>query len=316
MRSAGSFSISCPDRLEITAAILYRPGFSYNFAMSMVCQAHCVGCGAAVTGRYCVDCGEHTEPHDYSMTHLVKEVLESTAHLDGRVFTSFRSLLTCPGQLTTDFLAGRRKTRMGPVQMFVVCNVLYFLFLPLALQIPFTSTLRMQTENRSWRVMAKRMVDAKVADRRQGIEEYAPRFDEAAHLQGHSLVMLMVPLFALGVWAMHPRARSYYAEHLVFSFYAVGFLLLWMTAVTVPISQVYRLGVLATWWPQNGLVLEAVLDMPIALGMIAYVATASRRGYADGWPAAIAKAVLLAGWLIVCLTIYRFILFFTTFYAT
>ena len=80
------------------------------------------------------------------------------AHVDGRVFASFRSLLTRPGQLATDFLAGGRKAQMGPVQMFVVCNVLYFLFLPLALQMPFTSTLRMQTENRPWRVMAKRMV--------------------------------------------------------------------------------------------------------------------------------------------------------------
>jgi hypothetical protein len=100
-----------------------------------VSQANCVGCGAAVTGRYCAACGEHAELHDYSMKHFVEEVLETTAHVDGRVFGSFRSLLTQPGQLAADFLAGRRKTQMGPVQMFVVCNVLYFLFLPLALQI-------------------------------------------------------------------------------------------------------------------------------------------------------------------------------------
>jgi len=284
--------------------------------MSTVSDAHCVACGASVTGRYCADCGEHTEPHDYSMKHFVAEVLETTAHVDGRVFGSFRSLLTRPGQLATDFLAGRRKPQMGPVQMFVVCNVLYFLFLPLALQMPFTSTLRMQTENRPWRAMAKRMVDAKVADRHEEIEQYAAHFDETAHLQGHSLVMLMVPLFAIGVWALHPRARRYYGEHLVFSFYAMGFLLLWMTVVTVPISQVYRLGVLAEWWPQNGSLLEVTLDTPIALGFIGHLATASRRGSAEGWPAAIAKAVLLIGWLAVCLTIYRFILFFTTFYAT
>ena len=52
-----------------------------------------------------------------------------------------------------------------------------------------------------------------------------------------------------------------------------------------------QLGVLAEWWPQNGSLLEATLDTPIALGFIAYLATASRRGYADGWPTSIAKAV-------------------------
>jgi len=284
--------------------------------MSTISPAHCAGCGAAVTGRYCTDCGEHTEPHDYSMKHFVEEVLETVAHVDGRVFASFRSLLTRPGQLAADFLAGRRKAQIGPVQMFVVCNVLYFLFLPLALQVPFTSTLRMQTENRPWRAMATRMVDAKVADRHEEIEAYAAHFDEAAHLQGHSLVMLMVPLFAIGVWTLHPRARRYYAEHLVFSFYAMGFLLLWMTVITVPVSQTYRAGVLAGWWRQNGTLLELTLDLPIALGFIAYLATASRRVYADGRFAAIARAVLLLGWLAVCLTIYRFILFFTTFFTT
>ena len=284
--------------------------------MSTASLANCVGCGAVVTGRYCADCGEHTEPHDYSVKHFVEEVLETTAHVDGRVFASFWSLLARPGQLATNFLAGKRKTQMGPVQMFVVCNVLYFLFLPLALQLPFTSTLRMQTENRPWRVMARRMVDAKLAGRHQEPEEYAVHFDETAHLQAHSLVMLIVPLFAVGVWALHPRARRYYGEHLVFSFYAMGFLLLWMTVVTVPISQIYRLGVLADWWRENGPLLELTLDVPIALGFMTYVATAAGRVYADTSLAAIAKAVLLIGWLAVCLTIYRFILFFTTFYTT
>ena len=284
--------------------------------MSPASHVHCVGCGATVTGRYCVDCGERTEPHDYSMRHLAEEFVETTAHVDGRVFASMRSLLTRPGQLAADYLAGRRKTQMGPVQMFVVCNVIYFLVLPLALQMPFTSTLRMQTENRPWRVMATRMVEAKLAGRHEDIKDYAAHFDEAAHLQGHSLVMLMVPLFAIGVWSLHLRARRYYGEHLVFSFYVIGFLLLWMAVVTVPISQIYRLGLLAGWWGENGSLFEAALDLPIAIGFTAYLATASRRVYADNWPVAVAKAVLLIGWLAICLTMYRFVLFFTTFYAT
>ena len=96
----------------------------------------------------------------------------------------------------------------------------------------------------------------------------------------------------------------------------MGFLLLWMTVVTVPVSQTYRAGVLAGWWRQNGTLLELTLDLPIALGFIGYLSTASRRVYADGRFAAIARAVLLLGWLAVCLTIYRFILFFTTFFTT
>ena len=41
--------------------------------MFMPFHARCVGCGTAVTGRYCADCGEHAEPHDYSIKHFVTE---------------------------------------------------------------------------------------------------------------------------------------------------------------------------------------------------------------------------------------------------
>ena len=103
--------------------------------MPTVSQAECVGCGAAVSGRYCWSCGERTEAHDYSLKHFIEEILESTVHVDGRVFASFRLMLTRPGELVNRFHAGKRKTQMGPVQMFIVCNVLYFLFLPLPLRL-------------------------------------------------------------------------------------------------------------------------------------------------------------------------------------
>src|SRR5262247_4714358 len=83
--------------------------------MSPVSRPPCVGCGAVVSGRYCADCGEHAEPHDYSIKHFVTEALETIAHVDGRVFASFRSLLIRPGQLAADFLAGRdrKSTRLN-----------------------------------------------------------------------------------------------------------------------------------------------------------------------------------------------------------
>ena len=50
--------------------------------MSTASQARCVGCGAAVTGRYCADCGEHAEPHDYSIKHFVTEAVNESLKLE------------------------------------------------------------------------------------------------------------------------------------------------------------------------------------------------------------------------------------------
>lgn len=73
-----------------------------------------------------------------------------------------------------------------------------------------------------------------------------------------TLVMLMVPLFALGLWALHGRARRFYAEHLVASFYTYGFLLLWLAAGTVALTELFRAG-LALGFGFTGAVLHRVL---------------------------------------------------------
>src|SRR3954467_8646920 len=131
----------------------------------MVQGARGVACGADLSGRYCAACGEVANHHDYSLKHFAEEALETFAHIDGRVFSTFRSLVTRPGLLATNFLAGRRKSQMGPLQLFVICNVIYFLMQPLTAFATFTSTLDIQTTARAWHQLATAMVASKVAAR-------------------------------------------------------------------------------------------------------------------------------------------------------
>src|SRR5690349_11156930 len=117
----------------------------------MNATSRCVACGAEPSGLYCSNCGEKAGRHDYSLKHLAEEALEAIGHVDGRIISTFRSLLIHPGIPTINFLDGRRKSQMGPVQLFVVCNLIYFLIQPFTIFAPFTSTLRIQTEERPWR---------------------------------------------------------------------------------------------------------------------------------------------------------------------
>jgi hypothetical protein len=267
--------------------------------------SRCVECGADLSGRFCSACGETAGHHDYSLKHFAEEALETIAHVDGRVLSTFRSLVTRPGLLARDFLAGRRKSHMGPVQLFVACNVIYFLMQPLTIFAPFTSTLRIQTEERSWSHVATGMVASKVAARQVTRAEYARAFDEAAHLQGKSLVILMVPLFAFGAWALYGRSRKFYAEHLVFGFYVFAFLMIWMGISTLALTKPVLLGLPDGW-----------SDGVITLGFVIYLFLAARRTYAESrWRTAF-KTLLLSGWAVAVLTAYRFFLFFTSFYAT
>jgi len=279
----------------------------------MITVSRCVSCGADLSRQYCPACGEAAGHHDYSLKHFAEEALEALAHVDGRVFSTFRSLITRPGLLGSNFLAGRRKSQMGPVQLFVVCNVIYFLMQPLTAFATFTSTLGIQTTVRPWRDVASAMVASKVADRQVSTVEYARAFDEAAHLQGKSLVILMVPLFALGAWALYGRRRRFYAEHLVFAFYTFAFLMLWMGISTLALTKPVLFGLRHGW---SGDVVEMTASAVISLPFVMYLFAAARQTYAESrWRTAF-KTLLLSGWTVAVLTAYRFILFFTSYYAT
>jgi hypothetical protein len=275
-------------------------------------EQRCVECGARVSSRYCPECGEATARHDYSLKHAAEETLEAVAHVDGRVFSTFRRLIIEPGVLASNFLAGRRKSQMGPVQLFLICNVLYFLMQPFSVAAPFTSTLTMQTTMRSWSALARRKVADRIEARQVTSEEYARQFDEAAHLQGKTLVIIMVPIFALGVWALYHRKR-FYAEHLVFAFYTYAFMLLWMGVSTIllkwPLISALRHG-----W--SGDLVELAVSTFIAIPFALYLYAALKQTYAESRPVTVLKAAALSAWAVGVLTIYRLILFFTTFYAS
>ena len=272
-----------------------------------------MACGADLSGRYCSTCGEAVVHHDYSLKHFAEEALETLAHVDGRVFSSFRSLVTKPGLLVSNFLAGRRKSQMGPLQLFVVCNVIYFLLQPLTAFAPFTSTLGIQMSARPWSRLASTMVASKVAARQVTLAEYTRAFDEAAHLQGKSLVIIMVPLFAVGAWVLYGRTRRFYAEHLVFAFYTFAFMMLWMGISTFAQTKPVLFGLRHGW---SGDLIEFTTSAIIALPFMFYLFEAARRAYGESLPRTAVKTVLLSGWAVAVLTAYRFILFFTSFYAT
>ncbi len=276
----------------------------------------CVTCGRPMAGHFCAECGERApHEHSYSLRHFFEEALENLAHLDGRVVRSFRALLTAPGRLPSDFLRGRRKPYMGPVHMFLVANLIFFILQPFSGFVPFTTPLNIQTREFVWSGLADRMVSARLESRSTTRDAYRHRFDETAHLQGKTLVIIMVPLFALAAWAMYRRARPFYVEHLVFSFYAFAFLLLWMGVTGVLETRLIALSAHHGYRP-GGSLIEVGSSVATLVPFAVYLYFASRRAYGHGVGMTLLKTASLAVWLIAVLMVYRMILFFTTFFAT
>lgn len=279
--------------------------------------AECMSCGEALTGRYCSNCGERAvSKHDYSIGHFLELTSESLLHVDGRVLNTFRLLLQAPGALAERFLEGRRKGCMGPAQCFIVANLIYLLIQPLTVVTTFTTTMDQQMTQRYWSPLARKMIEAKIAAS-PGIsaEIYADRFDHNAHLQAHTLLIILVPLTAIVLFVLFGRSRRYFAEHLVQSFYINTFFLIWWGMATWICTVGLRYWLL-DGGGLNGDVLEWVVILAIGVPFTLHLYFANRRFYGESRSLSWVKSILLMLSYLGIITVYRFILFFTTFYTT
>ena len=122
---------------------------------AMETPATCVTCHAPLTGKYCAACGEKQPgPDDHRLGHFADEVLESFTHADGKIFHTFGRLVTRPGRLTAEFLAGRRKPYLKPLAVFLVANTLFFLVLPLLGWNTLTTPLALHLHNQRYSPLA------------------------------------------------------------------------------------------------------------------------------------------------------------------
>jgi hypothetical protein len=87
---------------------------------------HCLNCGAALSGPYCLKCGQHDVDYNRSFWHIVEDGLEGVLHFDGKFFKSVRYLVARPGFLTREFIAGRRASYTHPLRFYIFASFLFF----------------------------------------------------------------------------------------------------------------------------------------------------------------------------------------------
>jgi thiamine biosynthesis protein ThiS len=277
----------------------------------------CPTCGALVTNRFCPDCGEKKfGASDLSMRHFFHHALGDFFHFDSKIFGSFRLLFTKPGFLTSEYLRGCRKPYLHPFQLFFIANLIYFLLLPYTGWSGLRTTLAIQTHMMSYKHLASRMVADRVAAKGVTLEQFSHSFDHVVDVQARSLVVLMVPLFALVLAVLQWRKKQFFGQHLVFSLHFTAF---WLVALFIGFyggaALIYR-------FAQHHGVSLAYLNsddalFPVALLiLVSYTTLAMHAVYRDSILLSLAKAAILTASFHYVLDIYRFVLFLTALYLS
>jgi hypothetical protein len=277
----------------------------------------CVSCGSPAGTRYCPHCGERRAlDREYSLAHFAREGAEAFTNTEGKLLRTLWTLLKRPGELTAAYMRGERVGYMRPLQLFLLVNVAYFALTTWTGARVFDTPLRIHMSATAHKEIATRLVRARIAARGITADQYQATFDSVSRTHAKSLIIVMVPAFGVFVAVIAATRRRYALQHLVFSLHAFSALMIILVtvgaAVEFPFSAWVRWrGEMPSWQVFDQIATSAIL---VTFGT--YVALALRRVYEDGRAGAVAKAAILCVALGVVLFAYRFVLFFTTFWAT
>ena len=128
------------------AAATYREGverFGQRFTLDhrvltesqagdgLAASMYCKNCASPIRGQYCASCGQRSQVRVITLWELTRDMVGDIADLDSRIWRSLIPLLFRPGQLTVDYLQGRRARYMPPFRMYLVLSLLFFLLFSL-----------------------------------------------------------------------------------------------------------------------------------------------------------------------------------------
>ncbi|HEY1091567.1 MAG TPA: DUF3667 domain-containing protein [Burkholderiaceae bacterium] len=80
--------------------------------------AQCANCGATLSGRYCVQCGQPAHVHR-SLLHMFEELLHGIFHFETKAWRTLPLLALRPGRLTREYIDGRRARYVSPLPLFL-----------------------------------------------------------------------------------------------------------------------------------------------------------------------------------------------------
>jgi Predicted membrane-associated, metal-dependent hydrolase len=260
----------------------------------------CRNCGAELTGEFCAACGQPSIDPDPTLREFLHELAEEFLHWDGKLATTFRLLVTKPGALTTEYLAGRRIRYISPLRIYLTCSVLFFFVSALVPKPPIVIRTggSVQTQvgpisiGQSDSTQAIAALDTLARHGRWVGRVWGKHFGNALRHRAElsravtasipKMMFVLVPLFAALVALVFRSRHQRYPQHLAFALHVHAFLFLALAAML--------LRRLTTAIPL------IVLVQLVMLGAIAvYFVKAIRVVYGGSRRAAVARATGIAG---------------------
>jgi hypothetical protein len=260
----------------------------------------CLNCGQPLgvpRPRFCPACGQETNLRPPRLGEFLQQFGGAYFATEGALWRTVRLLLFKPGELTRQYLAGRRKHYVLPLRLYLTISLAALLLLravaavnfgaPDAVELTPVDARNVQMQFGAGRAGLKdgvffcdglpswlcqriqRRIDVDPRFFKREIEQLGERF--VANLGGAMFVLL--PAFALWLHWVYRNRRLRYTEHLVFALHVHAF---WFVMLALVVADLPWLG-----------------SLP-ALAVPVYTLLAMRRVYGGRWGPRLLRAAVVS----------------------
>ena len=89
----------------------------------------CQNCGHELdtSDRFCPNCAQINSTKKLTLSDFIDEFLNSVINYDSKLWKTFSALLLRPGQITSDYIAGKRISYTNPFRFLLSLAIVYFL---------------------------------------------------------------------------------------------------------------------------------------------------------------------------------------------
>ncbi|CAD5373239.1 conserved membrane hypothetical protein [Rubrivivax sp. A210] len=263
----------------------------------------CLNCGQAFgppRPRFCPACGQETNVRPPRLGEFIQQFGGAYFSTEGALWRTLKLLVLQPGELTRRYFAGQRKHYVMPLRLFLSASVVMLLAMRLAGSLDFAAledpevaqalperprSVQLQLgfgqagldEGRfyceglpGW--ACQRLRKRLDVDTRTMVRQMHVVSDRVVGNAG-TMMLLLLPLFALGLGLLYRNRGLHFTEHLVFSLHLHAF---WSLVLTLAMLEI-----------------EAV-TLACALLIPAYGALALRRVYGGRWFFLLLRVAVLA----------------------
>jgi hypothetical protein len=89
-------------------------------------SVQCLNCDAPLHGPFCSHCGQRAVPPHPTVRELAGDAVAEFSGWDGKFADTIRTLVTKPGELTRQWIEGKRIAFVSPLRVYLTASLVYF----------------------------------------------------------------------------------------------------------------------------------------------------------------------------------------------